>query len=243
MAVDSKAKASKHRAVSYQRSGQLIEQLEKEVQELLAKAERADSQGEMDPAKLPERMAKRQELKAKLEAARQRLEARSREEFAAQVAQYEKNKEAWEKKGRRGHEPKAPIERGPAPRDQSNLTDPESRIMRKSKNEAFRQAYNAQLGVDAEGSQLILGAYVSQSSADNNELEPMVKAVSDNLGQKPQALLADRGYINGPMIEQIHKLLKPAEPKPKAAKASKPPPPPLSELLGRLFGRVYPAFQ
>jgi hypothetical protein len=97
--------------------------------------------------------------------------------------------------------------------------------------------------VDAEDSQLILGAYVSQSSADNNELEPMVKAVSDNLGQKPQALLADRGYINGPMIEQIHKLLKPAEPKPKAAKASKPPPPTLSELLGRLFGRVYPAFQ
>jgi len=181
----------------------LIEQLEKEVEELLAKAERADSQGEMDPAKLPEEMAKRQQLKAKLEAARQRLEARSRQEFAAQVAQYAKDKEAWEKKGRRGHEPEEPIERGPAPRDQSNLTDPDSRIMRKSKNEAFRQAYNAQLGVDAEGSQLILGAYVSQSSADNNELEPMVKAVSDNLGQKPQAVLADRGYINGPMIEQI----------------------------------------
>jgi hypothetical protein len=42
--------------------------------------------------------------------------------------------------------------------------------MRKSKNQAFSQAYNAQLGVDAEGSQLILGAYVSQSSADNSEL-------------------------------------------------------------------------
>jgi len=75
--------------------------------------------------------------------------------------------------------------------------------MRKSKNEAFRQAYNAQLAVDAEGSQLILGAYVCQSSADNNELEPMRKAVSHNVGQKPQAVLADRGYINGPMIEQI----------------------------------------
>jgi len=75
--------------------------------------------------------------------------------------------------------------------------------MRKSKNEAFRQAYNAQLAVDAEGSQLILGAYVCQSSADNNELEPMRKAVSHNVGQKPQAVLADRGYINGPMIAQI----------------------------------------
>jgi transposase len=341
-----KANASKHRGVSYQRSGQLIEQLEKEVEELLAKAERADSQGEMDPAKLPQEMAKSQQLKAKLEAARQRLEERSRQEFAAQVVQYEENKEAWEKKGRRGPEPKAPIERGPAPRDQSNLTDPDSRIMRKSKNEAFRQAYNAQLGVDAEGSQLILGAYVSQSSADNNELEPMVKAVSQNMGQKPQAVLADRGYINGPMIEQIqgqgieayvavsaeaherrrydlrcehqrrekprqnraavlvameqklrsaegrarylrrqasvepvfgiikkvigfeqfslrglqkvtlewnlvctaynlkrlHKLLKPAASKPKAAKVSKPMLPTLSELLGRLLGRFCPHF-
>jgi hypothetical protein len=39
----------------------------------------------------------------------------------------------------------------------------------------------------------ILGAYLSQSSADNNELEPMVKAVSDNLGQKPQSGLSRQG--------------------------------------------------
>jgi hypothetical protein len=44
---------------------------------------------------------------------------------------------------------------------------------------------------------------VSQSSADNNELKPMVEAVSHSLGQKPQAVLADRGYLNGPIIEQI----------------------------------------
>ena len=78
-----KANASKHRGVNYQRSGQLIKQLEEEVKELLRKAERADCQGEMDPAKLPEEIAKRQELKAKLEAARQQLEERHRQEFAA----------------------------------------------------------------------------------------------------------------------------------------------------------------
>jgi transposase len=198
-----KANASKHRGVNYQRSGQLIKQLEAEVKELLGKAERADSQGETDPARLPEEIAKRQELKAKLEAARQQLEQRHREEFAAEVAQYEKKKEAWEKNKRRGHEPKPPVSSGPDPKDQSNLSDPDSRIMRKSKNEAFAQAYNAQLAVDADGSQLVLGAYVSQSSADNNELEPMLKAVSHNLGQNPQTVLADRGYINGPIIEQI----------------------------------------
>jgi hypothetical protein len=198
-----KANASKHRGVNYQRSGQLIKQLEEDVKELLRQAERADSQGEMDPARLPEEIAKRQELKAKLEAARQQLEERHRQEFAAEVAQYEKKKEKWENNDRRGHEPKPPVASGPDPKSQSNLTDPDSRIMRKSKNEAFAQAYNAQLAVDADGSQLVLGAYVSQSSADNNELEPMLEAVSHNLGQKPQAVLADRGYINGPIIEQI----------------------------------------
>ena len=198
-----KANASKHRGVNYQRSGQLIKQLEEEVKELLRQAERADSQGEMDPARLPEEIAKRQELKAKLEAARQQLEERHRQEFAAEVAQYEKKKEKWENNDRRGQEPKPPVASGPDPKSQSNLTDPDSRIMRKSKNEAFAQAYNAQLAVDADGSQLVLGAYVSQSSADNNELEPMLEAVSHTLGQKPQAVLADRGYINGPIIEQI----------------------------------------
>jgi transposase len=197
-----KANASKHRGVNYQRSGQLIKQLEEEVKELLRQAERADSQGEMDPARLPEEIAKRQALKAKLEAARQQLEERHRQEFAAE-AQYEKKKEKWENNDRRGHEPKPPASSGPDPKSQSNLTDPDSRILRKSKNEAFAQAYNAQLAVDADGSQLVLGAYVSQSSADNNELEPMLEAVSHNLGQKPQAVLADRGYINGLIIEQI----------------------------------------
>ena len=45
-----KANASKHRGVSYQRSGQLIEQLQMEVEGLLAKAEQADSLGQIDPA-------------------------------------------------------------------------------------------------------------------------------------------------------------------------------------------------
>src|SRR5258708_13629347 len=156
-----KANGSKHRGVNYQRSGQLIKQLEEEVKELLRQAERADSQGEMDPARLPEEIVKRQALKAKLEAARQQLEERHRQEFPAEVAQYEKKKDKWENNDRRSHQPKPPASSGPDPKSQSNLTDPDSRIMRKSKNEAFAQAANAQLAVDADGSQLVLGAYVS----------------------------------------------------------------------------------
>ena len=198
-----KANASKHRGVSYERSGQLIKQLEGEVEELLRKAERADSHGELDPAQLPKEIAQRQQLRAKLEAARQQLEQRQRQEFEAEVAEYEKKKAAWEKNNRRGTKPRPPAARGPDSHDQSNLTDPDSRIMRKSKNEAFAQAYNAQLAVDAEGSQLILGAHITQSSADNKQLKPMLEEVTNTLGKKPQAVLADSGYINGAVIEQI----------------------------------------
>src|SRR5258708_6296105 len=144
-----KANASKHRGVSYQRRGQLIKQLEEEVKELLGKAERADSQGEMDPARLPEEIAQRQALKAKLAAARHQLEERHRQEFAAEVAQYEKKKEAWEKNQRRGHEPKPPSSSGPHPKAQSNRRNPTTPIIRQSKDQAFAQASNDQLAVDA----------------------------------------------------------------------------------------------
>jgi hypothetical protein len=80
----------------------------------------------MDPARLPEEIAKRPELKGKLETARQQLEERHRQEFAAEVAQYEKKKERWENNDRRGHEPKPPSSSGPDPKSQSNLSDPDS---------------------------------------------------------------------------------------------------------------------
>jgi hypothetical protein len=198
-----KANASKHRGVSYQRSGELIEQLELEVQELLRQAEAADCQSEADPHQLPEEIGRRQALAAKLQAARQQIEARRREELEAEMRQYQKRQENYLQRKRRGHPPRPPQDRGPDPKAQANLTDPDSRIMRKSKNEAFAQAYNGQLAVDAEGSQLILGTRISQNSADNNQLQPMLEGVEERLGQPPRAVLADSGYLNGEAIEQI----------------------------------------
>jgi hypothetical protein len=64
--------------------GSSLSSWKQEVKELLAKAERADSQGEIDPGRLPQEIAKRQALQANLEAARQRLEESYRQEFAAQ---------------------------------------------------------------------------------------------------------------------------------------------------------------
>ena len=50
--------------------------------------------------------------------------------------------------------------------EQSNLSDPDSRLMRKSKQHEYRQAYNAQAVVDAGGSQLIVGARVTNCASD-----------------------------------------------------------------------------
>ncbi len=60
----------------------------------------------------------------------------------------------------------------PHAEEQENLTDADSRLMRKNKRSGYEQAYNAQAVVDAEGSQLVLSARVSQCASDRNELAP-----------------------------------------------------------------------
>ena len=61
------ANASKHAAVSYDHATRMIEQLEMEVQALMAKAEAADNKPLEDGLSVPEEIARRQARKAKLE--------------------------------------------------------------------------------------------------------------------------------------------------------------------------------
>jgi hypothetical protein len=114
-------------------------------------------------------------LRDRLDAARRRLEARAKARAEAERADYEAKVAAREmRQGRaKGKHPKPPDETL-RPDEQSNLSDPDSGLMRKSKNHEYRQAYNAQAVVDAGGSQLILGARVSQCASDRNELVGIV---------------------------------------------------------------------
>ena len=158
-----KANASKHRSVTYERAGALIAQLEGEIAALLSRAEAADVAGEEDPQALPQEIARREALRDKLDAARRHLEAQAEARAAAEREAHEAKVAAREKRrGRaKGKHPKPPAET-PAADAQSNLSDPDSRLMRKSKQHEYRQAYNAQAAVDAGGSQLIVSARVSQ---------------------------------------------------------------------------------
>ena len=128
------AHASKHSAVSYQRAGEMIAQLELEVQQLLAKAEAADATPLQDGLTIPGEITRRQERKAALAQARAEIEARAQARYAVQLAEHEAKlaertarKERGEKVG--GQPPQAPTPE-PDPKDQHNFTDAESRIMK-----------------------------------------------------------------------------------------------------------------
>jgi transposase len=197
------ASASKHRSVTYERAGELIDQLKLEIAELMERAEAADGGEEDDPQALPKEIARREALRDRLDAARRRLEAQAKARAEAERAEYEAKVAARERrKGRaKGKHPKPPDET-PRPDEQSNLSDPDSRLMRKSKKHEYRQAYNAQAVVDAGGSQLILGARVSKCASDRNELVADIEAIPAKLGM-PETILADSGYANGDEVAAL----------------------------------------
>ena len=101
----------------------------------------------------------------------------------------------------KGKHPKPPAET-PAANAQSNLSDPDSRLMRKSKQHEYRQAYNAQAAVDAGGNQLIVSARIGQCASDRNELVADIAAIPAVLG-RPETVLADNGYANGAEVAAL----------------------------------------
>ena len=204
-----KANASIDQNVSYQRAVEIRDQLRLDIDELLAQAESADAV-EQDNQKLPENIARREKLASKMERAIEELEARARERQEKSDAKYEaktaERREKEKKTGRKctGREPKRPEKKAEDSGEQCNLSDPDARIMRKNKRAGFTQSYNAQAAVDADGSQLIVGQHVTQSAGDYAELEKGVASIPGQLG-KPEAVLADAGYVNGDAFERLQK--------------------------------------
>jgi transposase len=197
------ANASKHRSLRYDRASALVEQLEADIAELVAQAEAADSEDVADPQSLPEALSKRERLKAQLDEACARLEDQARARAEQERPQYEEKVKAREqRKGRRkGGKPKPPDEK-PKDDEQTNLTDPDSSLMRKNKRSEYRQSYNVQAVVDATGSQLVLGHRVTQCASDRNELAADVATIDLQVGQ-PTVVLADNGYANGDDVAAV----------------------------------------
>ena len=81
----------------------------------------------------------------------------------------------------------------PDAKDQYNFTDPESRIMKGT--DGFVQGYNAQASVEPE-MLLIVGQCVTEAANDKQQLAPMVEAIEQQSGQRPESILADSGYCS-----------------------------------------------
>lgn len=117
---------------------------------------------------------------------------------------YEKKKAVSDAKtGGRGRAPKPPDEES-SPDRQISLTDSDSRLMRRSDAHEFRQAYNAQAVVCAEGSQLIVTTGVVVTSADALSFADMILSMEDTTGL-PEMVLADTGYASAKAVRALRK--------------------------------------
>jgi transposase len=183
------ASASRHAAVSYERAGQQLQQVELEIEQLLAKAEAADTTPLQDGLTIEGELARRHQRKARLAQARAEMEARA---FArAQAERAQKQPEL----------PGPPPPAAPKPQDQYNFTDPDSRIMPAGGPGRFEQAYNAQAAVEVN-SRLIVGQRVCQATNDKEQLVPTLHSVAPAAGPV-QEVLIDSGFVSEPAVRQV----------------------------------------
>jgi transposase len=199
------ANASKHAAVSYQRAGEMIEQLELEVKELMERAAQAEAHEAQETLDIPAELVRREKRVAALQQARQVIEQRAREMAAAQQDEYkakQAKRQAQREAGQkpRGPEPTPPSQT-PDPKAQYNFTDPESRIMKAGNGSHFEQAYNAQAAVDEQ--MVIVGERISVAPNDKEELAPTVTAISPGVAEEVKAVLVDNGFYSEAAVAAV----------------------------------------
>jgi len=201
-----KANASRHKAMSYGRMQEKEEQLQNEIEELLARAQARDDEedqqfGNHRGDELPDELARRESRLKKIKEARAALEEQAKQKAQEHVDRMEAE----------GRQPRTdPDKAVPQESDQRNFTDPDSKIMKMS-NKGFDQCGNAQIIV--EENQIILSADVTNQANDVKQVEPVLKQMESNLAaadveEKPQEFLADAGYYSDSNVEfvQAHDL-------------------------------------
>lgn len=199
------ANASKHKAMSYGRILEVEPELEAEVRELLERAGRTDAAEDAQYGRdrrgdeLPKELRRREGRLAKIREAKARLEARAKD----------RTRERMEARGASPEDiAGAEAAAVPAAREQSNFTDPESRILKLKAG--WVQGYNAQVMVD-EASGVIVAEEVVPQSADSPRLIPMLNQAEVNLetiGVPPDerggfAFTADAGYCSEKNLAEL----------------------------------------
>jgi transposase len=201
------ANASRHGALSYGHAKKIEKQLKKEVHQLLRLAEQADGVNTPDGMSIPEELERRELRLAAIAAAKAKIEARAEERLEREQAEHQSKLVARaEQEKRTGKKPRGrppePPTGGVQEKDQVNLTDEDSRIM-KVAGGGFDQCYNAQAMV-ATGSMLIVATEVTQAVNDKRQLLPMIQKLQqlpEDLG-RAKRILADSGYFSERNVEQ-----------------------------------------
>jgi transposase len=204
------ANASRHSALSYEHAQKIEAQLQQEVQQLMLLAEQADKTQVPDGMDIPEELERREDRLKVIADAKAEIEQRAKERAEREQVEYQAKlaaREAKEKEtGKKpGGKPPEPPSSTPLPKDQVNLTDEDSRIM-KVAGGGFEQCYNAQAAVDTQ-SMLVIATEVTQAPNDKCQVEPMVEKVTDlpvQLGRVDQGLW-DTGYMSAANVELCEK--------------------------------------
>ena len=179
-----------------------LEQLEKEVAQMLEEAKQADREEDKQFGPnnrgdgLPKELQSRKDRLERLQAAKERLEKEAEAERREQEEKIRAREaeEASTGQKKRGRKPKDPQEAVDHDR-KANVTDPDSRIMKT--RQQYVQGYNGQAVVTED--QIIVSVAVTQEENDLHQLEPMIeetKRTIDEAGiDKPiGSMAADTGY-------------------------------------------------
>jgi transposase len=217
------ANASRHEAMSYGRMTEKIEQLQAEVDALLAQAERVDAEqdaasGSRRGDELPAELKRREDRLKKIREAKARLEdeARAKAEEKGRRRDAERAERIAAGHRPRGPKPK-PIDPTPEDRAQMNFTDPDAKLMKRS-NKGIDFLYNAQAVVDA-ANQIIVAAETTSAACDQGQAVPMARAALDNLeaagiarpvgpdgAVSPIPNTADGGYFSAAAVAGLEQL-------------------------------------
>ena len=195
------ANASRHSALSHGHIVKLEDQINQEVQELLALAEAADTANIPDGMSLPKELKLREDRLAAMAAAKAKIAARAVERYAKEKAEFdEKMSKRQAKEQDTGNKPRGKTPKPPKPgvrdSDQINLTDEESRIMPVAGG-GFEQCYNAQAAVDAD-TMLVVATTLTQAPNDKQQVQPILKVLQAQQAKLGTAttLIADTGYCS-----------------------------------------------
>ena len=174
-----KADTSKHKAMSYGRLKAKETELEKEIEELVSRAEACDLEED-----------KKYEEKTGYEVPKDLMFKKDR------LKNIRSAKEALEK---REHElrPNQEIE----DTKQISFADHDAPPVNSNKGD-FGYKYNGQISVDSKA-QIIVGQHVSQNANDKQEIKQAIEELRATVGTLPEKMSVDNGYYSGDNLKTI----------------------------------------